>query len=477
MFQAVKVYHIICLTFTIPFISGSIQRHDPLQPVWDDIEQLPSKILSETKRILNSHSANINDEMTHKTEEFKSALQSAIQSKANVQVKTPSDEAGIALEELMTNSLKQAFDTFYKTRMKQDDEAAPESDSIIASLEETGSKLTCHLDKMLRKSDFMFDFNATAEDHVYEIMREGERRQLSIRNLDEQVNDIRLALTADETDFCSPVLDKLKFAISSLPSENRLAESEDALDETYKSVVEDLPSALHRDCWDILHLEPLSPSGVYTIYPTGDSQRKVDVWCDMETKRNDDSKPGWTVMLRRRNTSVGLLNFNRSWDEYAEGFGIPGEGGEWWLGLNWVHELTFHQPYELLFLLRDIEMEQFKAHYARFIVEDEYRNFRLSVDGFEGLINDAFGSFHHGQPFSTVDKDNDACECNCASNNQGGWWFNRCHRTVLTASFPESNDRSQKTIRWLTGGDYLTGHWLVLDDVTMMIKPVEIVLQ
>ncbi|XP_066979104.1 angiopoietin-2-like [Macrobrachium rosenbergii] len=467
-----SIHLLICITF----VYGSIMREDPLQPVWDNLHQLPSKILNEMQKILSTHSANMKEKMASKTEVFKTVLQSVVQSKTNAESKAGSDESGSNLQELMNNSLTGTFETFYKSRMKTDYDAALGNDDIIASLEETESKLMRHLDQMLRKSDFLFDFNATIEDHVYEIMHNDERRQLTVRNIGDQLNGIKVQGISDKTDVCSPVLDNLlKFIVEDLPSEQRLEEFEKGLDEKYHAAVEELPSVLHRDCSDILKLKQQSPSGVYTIYPTGDSERKVSVWCDMETKRNPESKPGWTVVLRRRNTSVGLLNFNRSWDEYAEGFGTPGGEGEWWLGLNWVHELTYHQPYELMFLLRDIDVEHFRVYYSRFIVERESRDFRLSVEGFEtfeGTVSDAFGSFHHGQPFTTHDRDNDNCDCNCASNNQGGWWYNKCHRTVLTASFPESNDRSMKTIRWLT-----PGRWLVLDDVTMMMKPVEPVLQ
>ncbi|XP_064087242.1 angiopoietin-related protein 7-like [Macrobrachium nipponense] len=475
MIMAAKVTFISVQVFIcVTLVSGSIvTREDPLQPVWDNLSQVPSKILTEMQKILNTHSTNMKEKMASKTEVFKTVLQSVKQSKANAQSEAEADESGSHLQELMSHSLTGAFETFYKSRVKTDYDAALGNDDTIASLEETEAKLMRHLDQMLRKSDFLFDFNATIEDHVYEVMHNDERRQLTIRNIDGLLNDIRERRTPNKRDVCSPVLDNLrKFIVEDLPSEQRLEELEKDLAEKYQAVVEELPSVLHRDCSDILRLKQQPPSGVYTIYPTGDPERKVNVWCDMETKRNPESKAGWTVMLRRRNTSIGLLNFNRSWDEYAEGFGTPGEGGEWWLGLNWVHELTFHQPYELMFLLRDIDVEHFRVYYSRFIVEHESRDFRLSVEGFEGTVSDAFGSFHHGQPFTTHDRDNDNCDCNCASNNQGGWWYNKCHRTVLTASFPESNDRSMKTIRWLT-----PGRWLVLDDVTMMMKPVEPTLQ
>lgn len=100
-------------------------------------------------------------------------------------------------------------------------------------------------------------------------------------------------------------------------------------------------------------------------------------------------------------------------------------------------------------------------------VGSEGNNFRLLTSGFSGNVSyDALTSTHHGEPFSTYDKDLDSIEGNCASNNGGGWWYNKCHRAVLTATFPTTTDRNSRTIRW-----YRPDGWLVLDDVTMKIRP------
>ncbi|XP_045138691.1 fibrinogen-like protein 1 [Portunus trituberculatus] len=175
---------------------------------------------------------------------------------------------------------------------------------------------------------------------------------------------------------------------------------------------------------------------------------------------------GWTVILRRRNTTDGLVDFNRTWSEYRTGFGDPGEG-EWWFGLSHLHALTYRQPYEVDLLLRDIEKGTFHAQYSSFRVEDEAHNYKLILAGFSGnLTHDALTSKHHGSPFSTWDKDNDSWGSgNCGKSNGGGWWFNNCHFTTLTAPFPTSADRNARTIRWLEDD------WLVLDDVTLKIRP------
>nr|XP_045590570.1 angiopoietin-related protein 7-like isoform X1 [Procambarus clarkii] len=222
---------------------------------------------------------------------------------------------------------------------------------------------------------------------------------------------------------------------------------------------------LPRDCSDLHWQQPEVPSGVFLTYPTMNPKASVSTWCDMG-QESAKATGGWNVILRRRNTTWGLIDFNRTWSEYRAGFGMPGEG-EWWYGLDSLHALTYRQPYEVRILMHDIEMGYFQAMYSTFRVEDESSNYRLIMDGFSGNVTvDPVATHHHGQPFSTHDRDNDDWTAgNCAATNGGGWWYSRCHRMSLTASFPRSADRNERTIRWLNNG------WLVLDDVTLMIRP------
>ena len=47
-----------------------------------------------------------------------------------------------------------------------------------------------------------------------------------------------------------------------------------------------------RDCYDVKKLDPLSPSGVYKIYPVFSDIEGFLVYCDQETEGG-----GWTVCL------------------------------------------------------------------------------------------------------------------------------------------------------------------------------------
>ncbi|KAG7175929.1 angiopoietin-related protein 4-like [Homarus americanus] len=229
----------------------------------------------------------------------------------------------------------------------------------------------------------------------------------------------------------------------------------------------DTPAFLPRDCSDLHWQSPEAPSGVFLTYPNMDSKSPVSAWCDMGGEESNKDEGGWTVILRRRESDFGQVLFNRSWDEYRQGFGDPSEG-EWWYGLASIHALTYRQPYEALFLLHDIEQGSFYAKYTTFRVEDELNKFRLVVGGFSGNVTiDSLASKHHNSPFSTWDQDNDEWGTgSCAVSNSGGWWFNACHYTTLTAPLPTSNNRTAKTIRWRTDDA-----WLVFNDVTVQIRP------
>lgn len=115
-----------------------------------------------------------------------------------------------------------------------------------------------------------------------------------------------------------------------------------------------------------------------------------------------------------------------------------------------------HMPNSILFIV------------VFFRVESEGNHFRLLTSGFSGNVSyDALTSMHHGEPFSTYDKDHDSLEGgSCASNNGGGWWYKKCHKATLTATYPTNSDRNSRTIRW-----FRPNGWLVLNNIIMKIRP------
>ena len=93
------------------------------------------------------------------------------------------------------------------------------------------------------------------------------------------------------------------------------------------------------------------------------------------------------VILNREDGSV---DFDREWNDYKKGFGNV--GGEFWLGLDNIHQLTSTANYGLLVEIEDWSGNQFWAWYYHFSVESEAQLYRLSVSGYDvtSTAGDAF---------------------------------------------------------------------------------------
>lgn len=70
---------------------------------------------------------------------------------------------------------------------------------------------------------------------------------------------------------------------------------------------------------------------------------------------------GWTVIQRRQDGSV---DFNRTWNEYKEGFGDL--HGEFWLGNENIHKMTNQGDYSLRIDLEDWNNKHKHAFYQVF---------------------------------------------------------------------------------------------------------------
>ncbi|XP_017541215.1 microfibril-associated glycoprotein 4-like [Pygocentrus nattereri] len=216
------------------------------------------------------------------------------------------------------------------------------------------------------------------------------------------------------------------------------------------------------DCSDV-YTNGQNLSGVYTIYPAGDTP--VQVFCDMGN--NGQTKDGnWTVFQRRMDGSV---NFYRPWEQYKNGFG--NKNGEYWLGLENVYQLISKRKYELRVDLEDFEGGKVYAQYSTFSVDSEVNGYKLTVGGFvSGGAGDSL-AYHNGQKFSTFDRDQDTdVNRNCAKTYLGAFWYNICHSTNLNGIYLWGRDGTIYAIGnvWYDwkGIDY------GLKSITMKIRPV-----
>ncbi|KAM4630892.1 uncharacterized protein ACJ7VT_000492 [Polymixia lowei] len=168
-------------------------------------------------------------------------------------------------------------------------------------------------------------------------------------------------------------------------------------------------------------LNGIRESGEADIFPQGKHSTPLMVYCDMETDGG-----GWTVFQRRKDGSV---DFFRGWKEYIKGFGDL--SGEFWLGLESLHNLTAMTRMSLRVDLRDGDQSVF-AKYSTFEVAK--KNYRLTVAGYSGTAGDSM-TYHNNRLFSTRDRDPAPFITRCAMSYRGGWWYRNCHEANLNGLY------------------------------------------
>ncbi|CAK8686945.1 unnamed protein product [Clavelina lepadiformis] len=159
----------------------------------------------------------------------------------------------------------------------------------------------------------------------------------------------------------------------------------------------------------------------------------VEVYCE----------DGWTIFQRRIDGSV---DFGRRWDEYANGFGQI--DGEFWLGLDNIHEMTLGGGCRLKIELWDFDGNQAHADYSSFSVDSAENLYRLSVSGYSGNAGGNSFGYSNNAPFSTWDRDNDSNHCASALAGNQGWWMKRCCEACLNGVWMRQSTGTYHGITW-----------------------------
>ncbi|XP_058790511.1 protein scabrous [Phymastichus coffea] len=140
-------------------------------------------------------------------------------------------------------------------------------------------------------------------------------------------------------------------------------------------------------------------------------------------------RKGWIVVGRRVD---GTVDFDRSWNDYAAGFGSP--INEFWAGNEALHRLSSDNCTRLRIELHDIDGNYWVANYEDFRVDDEQSGYRLRVGGYSGNASDAM-AYQNNMRFSAKDRDLDISSTDCAANYHGGWWFSHCQHANLNGRY------------------------------------------
>ncbi|XP_058120107.1 fibrinogen-like protein A [Anopheles ziemanni] len=166
-------------------------------------------------------------------------------------------------------------------------------------------------------------------------------------------------------------------------------------------------------------------SGTY-LFRLWKKSKQFEVFCEQ-----NKFKGGWIVIQHRYDGSV---DFYRNWAQYRNGFGNV--DGEFWLGLEYVHQITKNRPHELLVEVKDFHGNYGYAKYDGFEIGDESELYVLKKLGtYSGTAGDSM-EYHKNKKFTTFDRDNDEWNSNnCAMVGHGAWWYDHCHHSNLNGRY------------------------------------------
>ncbi|XP_037723526.1 fibrinogen-like protein 1 [Drosophila subpulchrella] len=196
-------------------------------------------------------------------------------------------------------------------------------------------------------------------------------------------------------------------------------------------------------------------SGIYKVKPHG--LKHFAVPCNAS---------GWMTIQKRFNGSV---DFARSWQEYKNGFGNI--NGEFFLGLEKIHQMTAAVPHELYIKISMFYGSTSYIHYDNFQIGSESESYALkSLGAFEGPAGDSL-SYNLNDKFGTYDRDNDKARGNCAVDHAGGWWYKACCISTLNGKYYSDGIKKDgpQGIQWGTWQNY--NYNVSLTASEMMIRP------
>ncbi|XP_050093214.1 fibrinogen C domain-containing protein 1-like [Anopheles aquasalis] len=197
---------------------------------------------------------------------------------------------------------------------------------------------------------------------------------------------------------------------------------------------------------------PTNESGVFLI-SVNNASSPFQVYCEQKGGWRREFGSGWLVVQHRFDGSV---DFYRNWTEYREGFGEL--DGEFWLGLERIHQLTTARPHELVVEVKDFRGNYGFARYSEFQVGSEMEEYELKTLGsYTGTAGDGLTP-NEGTKFSTKDRDHNAVYYD------GAWWYGDGYSN-LNGRYKNAN--GVKSIWW---HNFKNGRLTALSFTRMMIR-------
>ncbi|XP_042908122.1 fibrinogen C domain-containing protein 1 [Parasteatoda tepidariorum] len=184
------------------------------------------------------------------------------------------------------------------------------------------------------------------------------------------------------------------------------------------------------NCADI-QMQGITRNGIYTLKPKGATDQFI-AYCDLETDGG-----GWTTGTGFN--LEGLVYTMSMKDTVCLEYELPPPQS---LRPSAAMETRIANisylkiPATDTVSLQILQILLFKVVNKIFRVEEENKQYRLYVSGYQGNATDSL-SLHDNKMFSTYDRDNDevASCCNCADTFKGGWWYYRCFEANLNGPY------------------------------------------
>ena len=101
---------------------------------------------------------------------------------------------------------------------------------------------------------------------------------------------------------------------------------------------------------------------------------------------------------------------------------------EFWLGNDFIHEITSSKPHYILMFGRKPNGETVISKHGSFYIKSEMESYEIQLDVTQLGDASSLGE-SKGMTFTTRDRDNDLWYQNCGQF--GGWWYTGCGNARL----------------------------------------------